>query len=169
MREPAIALAARSVSRGDYPAQSASFCDNKKQTVGISLLCEVFFFHDIPSSSERNQITPLGCFLYSQSQSSSKPFSLLLSTLNCDLWLQYPHCSGLVFPGEGPVPNKFNPFHWANKVKSKKGTDAWFIHLLCEYWAHRTSACFWLSRAGVCFTVANRGPEGNAPHWHANK
>lgn len=44
MREPAIALAARSVLRGDYPAQSASFCDNKKQTVGISLLCEVFFF-----------------------------------------------------------------------------------------------------------------------------
>lgn len=43
MREPAIALAARSVSQRDYPAQSALFYDNKKQRVGISLLCEVFF------------------------------------------------------------------------------------------------------------------------------
>lgn len=143
MREPAIALAAPSVSQGDYPAQSALFCDNKKHRVGISPLCEVFFFfHDIPSSSKRNQITPLVCFPYSQSQSSSKPFSLLLSTLNCDLWLRYPHRSGLVFPGEGPVLYRFNPFHEANKAKKEKGSDTWFFHLLCEYSSHRKSSCF---------------------------
>lgn len=32
-----------SLSQGDYPAQSAFFRDNRKQRVGTSLLCEVFF------------------------------------------------------------------------------------------------------------------------------
>lgn len=170
MRESAIALAAHSVSQGDYPAQSALFCDNKKKRVGISLFCEVFFSSWYTFQLREESDYPLVCFPYSQSQSSSKPFSLLLSTLNCDLWLQYPHRSGLVFLGDGPVPNRFNPFRWANKAKTEKGTDAWFLRLGCEYSSRRTSACLsWLGRACVGFTVANRGSERKAPHWHTNK
>lgn len=71
-------------------------CDNKKSWNFSSLTS---FFRHITSSSERNQITPLLCFLYIQSQSSSKPFSLLWSTLNCDLWLKYPHRSERYSPG----------------------------------------------------------------------
>lgn len=83
MREPAIALAARSVKEIIQHNQPFSVTMESKELE--RLFSVKLFFHDIPSSSERNQITPLVCFLYSQTQSSSKPFSLLLSTLNCDL------------------------------------------------------------------------------------
>lgn len=154
MLESAIALAARSVSQGDYPAQSAFFYDNKKKRLGISFLCEVFFFHDIPSSSERTQINPFGLFsFYSQSQSSSKPFSLLLSTLNCHLWLRYPRRSGLVFPG-GTLPSQqiesvsLSKTKW--KVKKELTHD--FFAFFCEYSSRHTSAClcFKLTRSSTC-------------------
>lgn len=82
-REAAIALAARWVSQGDCPAWLVTIKSKEAKKWNFSSL--FFFFW---SSSNRNQITTLVCFLFSQSQSSLKPFSLLLSTLNCDLWLK---------------------------------------------------------------------------------
>lgn len=63
MREPAIALADRSVSQGDYPAQSAFFCDNKKQRVGI-----FFFFSWYIFQLREESDYPFGLFsLFSKS------------------------------------------------------------------------------------------------------
>lgn len=96
-----------------------SFC-----TLNIQV-CKCFFSlsaHFIHTSSKRHQVTSLVCFPFSHSQSSLKPFSLLLSTLYFDLWPLCPHHADLVPRGDIQDLD-WNTKHKQNHVYLNKQTE----------------------------------------------
>lgn len=142
IREPAIPLAARSVSQGDCPAQSAWLVTIKSKELEFLFSC--FFFSPYNFQLREESDYPSALFsLYSKSIILE---AFLTPLKHFELWplTQIPTSVRAVFPGEHCIPNRFNPFHWVNRAKSEKGTDTWFLYLLCQYWSHHTSMCFQL-------------------------